>query len=152
MEPVWQALQESGFGAHVRNSVWLYPVANVLHVLAVMGFFALVAMMDARLIAGSAATGARDMVRRLRPWALALFLLIAATGFILLTPEAVPIATNPAFQLKALALLLALVNVAVNMLLLRRPGEVTMAARVTAVLSLILWLGVAALGRSIAYF
>jgi len=152
MEPVWQALQESGFGGHVRNSVWLYPLANVLHVLAVMGFFALVAMMDARLIAGSDAAAARGTVRRLRPWALALFLLIAATGVVLLTPEAVPIAANPAFQLKALALLLALVNVAVNMLLLRRPGAVTMAARVTAGLSLILWLGVAALGRSIAYF
>ena len=152
MEPVWQALQESGFGVHVRNAVWLYPVANVLHVLAVMGFFALVAMMDARLIGSSGRGGARDTVRRLRPWALALFLLVAATGFILLTPEAVPIAANPAFQLKALALLLALVNVAINLLLLRRPGEVTMAARVTAALSLILWLGVAALGRSIAYF
>ena len=45
-DALWLALQESGFGGFARNSVVLYPAANVLHVLGVISFFGLVATMD----------------------------------------------------------------------------------------------------------
>jgi hypothetical protein len=150
MDAVWAALEGSGFGATIRNSVFLYPAANILHVLAVMGFFALVAAMDLSLLKVLRGTDPKDVIARLRPWALACLILIIATGIILFTPEATAIAANPAFRLKLMAIVLALANVAANEWAVRQaePGS----ARATALLSLLLWPAVAALGRSIAYF
>jgi hypothetical protein len=148
MDWLWLALQESWFGGLVRRSALLYPAANILHVTGVMGFFALVAAMDLALLGALKPLAPRALIAKLRPLAFALFLLVAATGLVLLAPEAVAIAGNPAFLAKGALLLLALANVIANGWALRRSEA---AARLTAGLSLGLWLGVAAMGRLIAY-
>jgi len=150
MEQLWAALEGSGFGAYVRNSVYLYPAANILHVLAVMSIFALVAIMDLSLLRALPGTSPKEVIARLRPWAMACLVLIAATCVVLFAPEATAIARNPAFQLKLAAIALALANVAANSWAMQR-ARLTLAAA-TAGLSLLFWLTVAALGRAIAYF
>ena len=150
MEGLWLALQESGYGVFIRNSVFFYPAANVLHVLGVISFFGLVATMDLALL-GAGQTPARQVIARLRPYAVALLVLIAATGSVLFVAEAVAIAANPAFQLKVILILLGLANVVGNELVLRARGGGAGLARFTAAISLLVWLGVAALGRLIAY-
>ena len=151
MEALWLALETSALGETVRSAVWLYPAANVIHVLAVMGFFGVVAAMDLALLGITAPTAtAPETVRTLRPVAGLLLAVIAGTGAVLLSAEATAIAANPAFGLKALAIALALFNVIANTIAMRREGGA--AVRVTAAASLALWLMVAALGRLIAYF
>lgn len=150
MDALWLTLQESGFGLLVRNSVILYPIANVLHVLGVMAFFGLVATMDLALL-GVGGSPPNRVIARLRPFAVALLLLIAATGSVLFVAEAVAIAANPAFQFKIILLGLAVANVIVNEWALRTRGDGAGLARLTARLSLLAWLGVAGLGRLIAY-
>lgn len=149
MEAVWAALEGSGFGVYVRNAVLLYPAANILHVLAVLGFFATVAAMDLSLLNVLRGADPRRAISRLRGWAVALFITIAATGIVLFAAEATAIAANPAFRLKLLAILLALANAALAEWALRR-GE-SVVARRAALASLLLWLSVAGLGRAIAY-
>jgi hypothetical protein len=150
MEALWLTLQESGYGVFVRNSVFFYPAANVLHVLSVISFFGLVATMDLALL-GVGERPAKQVIGRLRPFAVALLVLIAATGSVLFVAEAVAIAANPDFQLKLILIVLALANVVGNELVLRSRGEGSSLARLTAGVSLLAWLGVAALGRLIAY-
>ena len=150
MEAFWLTLQESGYGGFIRNSVFFYPTANILHVLGVMSFFGLVATMDLALL-GAGQTPARQVIKRLRPFAVAVLVLIAATGSVLFVAEAVAIAANPVFQLKVVLILLALANVVGNELVLRTRGDGSRLARLTAGVSLAAWLGVAALGRLIAY-
>ncbi|MEA2939385.1 MAG: hypothetical protein QOC56_2889, partial [Alphaproteobacteria bacterium] len=94
-----------------------------------------------------------------RLFAIAGFLGMAATGTVLFAAEASHLATNPVFQLKALLVAAALANVALYEFGARRAVEglapaAAMPARVkvTAALSLVLWVAVAACGRSIAYF
>lgn len=154
MDGILVAVEASAFGATMRRSVWLFPVANVLHVLGAMVFFALVAAMDFVVFRRTAAR-ARVVISRLRPLAFAGLLVQVATGIMLFAPEASHIGMNPAFQLKLVAIMLALVNVAVLEIILRpaaadRPAPHL--ARSAAAASLVLWLGVAALGRLIAYF
>ena len=151
MDALWLTLQESGFGIFVRNSIFLYPAANVLHVVGVISFFGLVATMDLALLGAGGGAPAKQVVGRLRPFAVALLLLIAATGSVLFVAEAVAIAANPIFQLKIALLVLALTNVVVNEWALRSRGDGASLARLTALMSLLAWLGVAALGRLIAY-
>ena len=151
MDALWLTLQESGYGSFVRNSVFLYPAANVLHVLGVMSFFGLVATMDLALLGAAGERSAKQVITRLRPFAVALLLLIAATGSVLFVAEAVAIAANPVFQLKIILLGLALANVIVNEWALRTRGDGASLVRLSAGASLLAWLGVAALGRLIAY-
>jgi hypothetical protein len=151
MDWLWLLLQESWLGDEVRRSHTLYPLANILHVLGVMGFFALVAVMDLSLIGALEPVKARRVIAAYRPFAMVLLALVAGSGFVLFVPEAVAMAANPAFQAKLALLLLGLANVIANDWALRRPGEVPRLAQVTAALSLLAWLGVAALGRLVAY-
>lgn len=147
-------LEASTLGDAIRSSVWLYPTINVLHVLGVIVLFAIVAAMDVRILR-SDASGARTFIARWRPWAGAALALMLATGFLLFVPEATHIGGNPVFRIKLAAIALAIFNVAVLELVFRRHGDETTTpgtAKVAAVVSLVLWLAVAALGRLIAYF
>jgi hypothetical protein len=151
MEGLWLALEQSAFGGLVRNSTYLYPAANIIHVVAVLGFFGLVATMDLRLLRAFGGLQADRFIARLRPFAAAALILIAATGFVLLTAEASAISANPAFRIKALAIVLALLNVWLCSRALRRQGEDSSLVRLSAGFSLAAWLFVAAMGRTIAY-
>ena len=151
MDWLWLALQESWFGGLVRRSSLLYPAANILHVLTVMGLFALVAVMDLALLRALDGARARRIVAAYRPFAALLLVLVAATGLVLFAPEAVALAANPAFQAKLALLGLALANVAANEFALRGWGGGAGLAQLTAGFSLLAWLCVAALGRLIAY-
>lgn len=154
MEGILAAVEASAFGATMRRSVWLFPVANVLHVLGAMVFFALVAAMDFVVLRRTVAR-ARLVISRLRPLAFVGLLVQIATGIMLFAPEASHIGINPAFQLKLVAIVLALINVAVLEMILRSAAAdraTPNLARSAAVASLLVWLAVAALGRLIAYF
>jgi hypothetical protein len=152
MEAILVGLQESAFAQAMRSSVFLYPVANVLHVLGALSFFAAVAAMDFRILGRAGVAGARGFIARVRPVAITAFCVQLATGLMLFAPEATHIGHNPVFQLKVLAVLLGLANVLIVEAALRRGGAISTGAKASAVASLALWLGVATAGRLIAYF
>ena len=151
MEDLPARLQESDYAALVRQSVFLYPLANVTHVLAVLVFFASVAAMDLRLLGVFKGVPTQVLIARLRPAAVVAFSVIVVSGFSLFAPEAAAIGRNTAFRLKLVAIVVALANVWVSARVLRRDGEGAPLVRVTAGLSLALWLAAAAAGRLIAY-
>jgi uncharacterized membrane protein len=151
VEDILAAVQQSGYGALVRQSVFLYPLANVLHVLAVLVFFASVAVMDMRLLGVLKGMPVEAVIAHLRPLAIGALVIVVVTGITLFVPEAGAIARNPAFQVKLAAIALGFVNVLVNARTLRQAGEGAVLVRATAGASLVLWLAVAACGRLIAY-
>ena len=151
MDSLWAVLQDSAFAAFVRNSTFLYPIANITHVVAVISFFGLVATMDLRLLRVLAGTPARVVIERLRPMALIVLLIVAAAGFVLFSAEAVALARNTAFRIKLAAIGLGLVNIGINDWNLRIHGADSLLVRITAGFSLFVWLFIAAMGRTIAY-
>jgi hypothetical protein len=91
--------------------------------------------------------------------AVAAFCGLAATGFMLFSAEASHLVLNPVLRLKFLLVAAALLNGLIYEIFARRaveklpPGApLPRAAGVSAALSLMIWLAVAACGRSIAYF
>jgi hypothetical protein len=154
MEGLLLALEQSGFAAAMRSSLFLFPTANVIHILAVMGFFAAVAAMDFRLLRATSVADVRTFSTRLRPVAAILLLLQLGSGIMLLAPEASHVWHNPVFRVKLLAILIGLANGVMLEGLFRRttPGTITAGMRAMAVVSLVMWLSAAALGRLIAYF
>jgi hypothetical protein len=155
MDGFLDLIEASALAHTLRRSVWLYPAANVLHVLGVMTFFAAVAAMDVKALRSSNVLGLREFIGRVRPVAIVLLAILVTTGLLLFLSEASHIAHNAAFQGKLAVIGLALLNVLALQTALRRaapaasvPGSV----RLTAVASLVGWLTVATLGRLIAYF
>jgi hypothetical protein len=156
---IFVALEHSGFAAAIRQSPWLYPAANVGHIISLMVFAGAIAVMDVRLLGGLSATAPAPLLALARNFALAALAGMAVTGSLLFSAEASHLALNPVFQLKALLFAAGLINVAIYEFWARRavehlaPGAAMPArAKVTAALSLMIWVAVAACGRSIAYF
>jgi uncharacterized membrane protein YjgN (DUF898 family) len=156
---IFIALEQSDFAAAIRQSAWLYPVANVGHIISLVFFAGAVAVMDVRLLGGFAATAPGRLLARARAFAIAAFAGMAVTGFMLFSAEASHLAINPVLQLKAALVGAGLVNVALCEFGARReieklpPGAIMPArAKIAGLLSLIIWVAVTACGRSIAYF
>jgi hypothetical protein len=156
---IFVALEQSGLGQAIRQSVWIYPVANVGHIVSLVVFAGSVAVMDVRLLGGLSATVPGQVVAKARRFAVAAFIAMVLTGFILFTAEASHVAMNPVFQIKVVLIGAALLNFVTFELGAKRavlglpPGAaMPPRAKFAAALSLGLWIAVATCGRSIAYF
>ena len=156
---IFVALEQSGFAATIRQSPWLYPAANVGHIVFLTLFAGAIAVMDVRLLGGLSATAPGPLLARTRNVALAALAGMAVTGSLLFSAEASHLALNPVFQLKAVLVAAGLINVAIYQFWAKRAVEHVAAgaamparAKVTGALSLAIWIAVAACGRSIAYF
>ena len=152
---IFVALEQSGFAAAIRQSPWLYPAANVGHIIFLTLFAGAIAVMDVRLLGGLSATAPGPLLARTRNVALAALAGMALTGSLMFSAEASHLALNPVFQLKAAGL----INVAIYQFWAKLAVEhlapsasMPARAKVTGALSLVIWIAVAACGRSIAYF
>ena len=153
---VW--LETSGPAAAMREWLWLYPVVEILHIVGFVLLVGAAVMFDLRLLGISAGLSARAMARHLLPWARAALVLVVPSGLLMFAAHATEFGENPAFRLK----LLLLAGAGLNAWLFHRKSFGSVAdwdrerrapvgARVAAVLSLVLWAGVIAAGRLIAY-
>ena len=156
---IFVALEQSGFAAAVRQSPWLYPTANVGHVVSLIFFAGAITVMDVRLLGGLGATAPGALLARARNFAIGALAGMVVTGFTLFSAEASHLVLNPVFQLKAVLIAAGLVNVAIFEFGAKRaveglaPGlSMPRRAKIAGILSLGIWVFVAACGRSIAYF
>ena len=154
-----QALESSALGAAIRQSAWIYPLANVAHVVAVVVFAAGVAIMDVRLLGAFRGTPLLSVLQTTRRVAVSAFVAVAASGFVLFTAEASHLAGNRVFQVKLGFIALGLANVLVldrvfaAQLRTMAPDVASpLGIRSVALASIAIWLAVVVLGRSIAYF
>jgi hypothetical protein len=153
------ALEGSALGQGIRESIWAYPAANVLHVVAVTAFVSAVVVMDLALLGTIGGFEQGAIVRSARRVAIATFLVVAATGLVLFTAEASHVALNRVFQIKIALVLLGLANAlfagrrAVALIeSARGEGALPRFARGAALVSLLVWFAVVAAGRMIAYY
>ncbi|MFM9940200.1 MAG: DUF6644 family protein [Hyphomicrobiaceae bacterium] len=152
------ALESSGLGLAIRQSVWAYPAANVGHVVSLVLFAGCVAVLDLLLLGVIRVDGRAQFLARARSWAMRAFLLVALTGTVLFIAEASHVALNRVFQLKVALIVAALLNATIfgaravaAAADLPETAPMPAAVRAAAIASLSLWLGVVALGRFIAY-
>jgi hypothetical protein len=153
------ALEGSSLGAAIRQSTWIYPFANVGHILSLVLFVAATAIMDARLLGAFAATRPAAVIRPARRAAIVALLLMAFTGSLLFTAEASHIALNPVFQVKLCLIAFGIANALLFGWLTLAAVEgapaaapLPLHAKLAGSLSVLTWISVAACGRLIAYF
>jgi hypothetical protein len=143
----------SFFGQTIRDSAWLFPFVEVFHLLALGLLGGILVMLNLSLMGvrfGNAST--RELARELRPWLRGCVVVMLLSGFLLFSTEAVKLYGNWAFQLKMIFLLLALLFTAtLHRWVLDTPKTSAAVRALTALVSLLLWLGVGLGGRAIGY-
>lgn len=141
-------LEASALGQAARASVWLYPAANLGHVVGSAMVLGAIAVLDLLLLRGRSETAAAVAGTAI-PIAAIGILVQVATGIVLLAAEASATGLNPAFLAKLGLIGLGLGNVA--WFHLRRRGWADGAGRLHGAVSLATWTGAVLAGRAIAY-
>ena len=151
------AVEASAPAAAVRELPWLYPAANLLHVLGMALLVGAIAALDLRLLGFCRrVVPASGAVALLVPVAVAGALLAVPSGILLYLPDAEPLTAHPLMQAKVLMLAIGLANaLAFHLIWQRRlpawDDGIPAGARLQSVCSLAIWLGVLTCGRLVAY-
>jgi hypothetical protein len=145
----------------IQKVLWIIPTVQIVHILAISVVLASMAMFDLRLLG---LAGKRNSIaslsRRFMPWLWGALIVLAVSGSILIIGEPKRALGNVFFLLKmcmlAAAIIVTLGFQAVVKRDLARGGTDLHAshviiAKITGVLSLALWVGIAVAGRLIAY-
>ena len=159
-DQISQAIQNTAYFTALRESGLPYPIILSSHLATIAVFGGLILMTDLRLL-GVAMTNipASVVVARTRPWKIAGLLIMLTLGVHLGGAKLHDYYNNPYFLLKMTLLLM----VAVHAFAFRRsvyrnpealddPKGLPPAAKVAAVLSMVIWLGILSCGRWIAYW
>jgi hypothetical protein len=153
------ALEASGLGQAMRQWLWLYPSVETVHIIGIGLLFGSIAILDLRLVGFSKTIPVRKLARHVLPWTAAAFLLIVPSGLMMFTAHASDFISSPVFALKMSLILAAGLNAAIFHAMvyvwdseeMRKLGPPP-SARVSAAVSVLIWISVIACGRLLAYF
>lgn len=151
------ALEASGLSFMLRDSTWIYPLANLGHIVGLSLLVGPIVALDLRLLGIGRAVAVAALSRTLTPIAITGLVLQVLSGLLLFTADASALVGNPVFRIKALLLVLGLANAIAFRRIWRHALDVwdsnpPALGRAQAALSILFWLGVAISGRLIAYF
>src|SRR6202790_1220271 len=154
-----QWLEQTSVGTAIRESLWLFPVIETVHIFGIILLVGGTSILDLRLMGLTF----RDepvtkLAKRFLPWAWSGFIIQVATGLLMFASEATKMYINTAFQIKMLMIVAAGGNAFVfNLLADQRVGKwdkdpvPPVSARIAGLVSILFWFGIVAAGRWIAY-
>lgn len=156
---MWTAFAGPAFADAIMGSTWVYPVVQSVHVLSIAMFVGLNVMLDLRLLGRTLRrVPVSEMLSQALPWTTPTGLLAIVTGMALFLGEPSRFIVNPFFQVKAVALVLAVINLAAfHLTIYPRVAEwdeqasPPFPARASAACSLALWAIVLIASRLVAY-
>jgi hypothetical protein len=156
---ICQWLEKTPAAAAMRDSLWIFDITETTHTLGIILVAGTIMLVDLRLLGmGLRREPVSHVVSRIVPWTLCGFGLMFLTGGWLFSAEASKLYRSPAFRIKMILLSLAGLNALIfHLTVYRRAAEwdelpvAPVRARLAGLISLVLWIGIIAAGRSIAY-
>jgi hypothetical protein len=151
--PFFEWCESTGLGLAVRESVWLFPAIEAVHLLGLCLVGGALLLVDLRMIgAGLTRTSLPLLARQARPWLVAGVMTMVTTGVLLFLSESVKCYYSQAFWVKITTLPAALLfTFAVRQRVALGEHTTRLTAALTGGASLALWLTVAAAGRWIGF-
>ncbi len=157
MTTVVHAIESSGLGRMMRESLWGYPIVETLHIIGLATVYGSILVFDLRLLGLSRGVSVSRLARHTLPWTLGAFVLVLCTGLMMFTAHTADFLGNGVFMLKMGLILTAGLNAG-----LLHAGAMRAAGswdagmppprvRWAAALSILLWTSVIACGRFLAY-
>ncbi|MFP6796012.1 MAG: DUF6644 family protein [Pseudomonadales bacterium] len=149
---VFESLEQSGIGLVIRESLWLFPALEAVHLLGLSVLGGSLLMVDLRLLgSGLRSRTPEQLVRAVRPWLRGSILVMLGTGIPLFLSEAVKCYYSYSFWVKMSALAAALMYTFFVKHPLINRGISPAGQVILAVLSLAVWFTVAGAGRWIGF-
>src|SRR5919106_4310338 len=105
-----QWLENMGAAVTMRESAWLYPTVETVHIIGFVVVVGAAAMFDLRLLGASRTLPVTETARHLLPWSRAGLLAVVPSGLLLFVSNAPALSINPAFRLKLVLLAAAAAN------------------------------------------
>ena len=151
-------LESTFLAEHIRQSLWLYPALEIVHITGITILVGAAFMFDVRLLGFSKNLPVSALSLYLLPWSQRGLWLIIPSGVMLFITNAKTLGYDPTFWLKMLLIVIA----AGNVLIFHRfiyvsansdvtSGRVPVAAKFSALVSILVWIAVIACGRLLAY-
>ena len=158
MTPAGNPIEALAFARAMRQELWLYPAVEIVHIIGFVLLVGSIVMFDLRVLGLSKAISVRALSRHLLPWSLGALVLIVPTGFLMFSAHASDFISNRAFQVKMALLLAAGINAVIF-----RTGPyqsvsswdtgvtAPLGARVSVLVSIVIWFSIISCGRLLAY-
>jgi hypothetical protein len=152
------AIERLPLAVAMRHDLWLYPIVEIVHITGFVLLVGSIIVFDLRLLGLSRELPVRALARHVLPWSVGALLLIVPSGLLMFIAHAGDLIGNTAFIVKMSLLFCAGINAAVFHAGVFRGAAAwdsgvaaPAAVRLHALVSLILWVGVLACGRLLAY-
>ena len=152
--PLFEWFEASWLGQGVRQSLWLFPVLEAVHLLGLCALGGSLLIVDLRMFGvGLKQQGIAELASRARPWLIGSVVLLIVTGILLGLSEAIKVYYNTSFWVKMWGLLIAVVyTFAIRERIIRDVTlDTSRRSRLVAAGSLGIWFTVAAAGRWIGF-
>src|ERR1700675_3017495 len=92
-------MEGTALSTSIRESVWLFPIIETVHVLGIAASAGTILFVDLRLLGlGMKRERFSDVLEQLQPWTLSAFLVMVITGLLLFVSEAVKCYHSVFFQ------------------------------------------------------
>ena len=147
--------EQSGIGNTIRQSSWLFPLIEAIHLLGLGLIGGAVLVVDLRLLGlGLRRQSTVQLARDAQPWLIGSLLLMMTTGGLLFLSESIKLYYHEAFWFKMTSLLLAIVFTFTIQRKVILAGETRLSpvwSKVVALVSILLWSGVGIGGRWIGF-
>lgn len=147
--------EATALGAAIRNSKWLFPVIESVHLLGLALLGGAILLVDLRLLGlGLKRQPAAQLARDAEPWLVGSVLVMLGTGVSLFLSESIKCYYSPAFWVKMTTLPLALLFTATvrrRVALADEAQAKPLLRKLVGLVSLSLWFTVAAAGRWIGF-
>jgi hypothetical protein len=159
--PAWifhfaQWLDQTPFGHVMRESLYLFPVVETLHVFGIVSLVSSAFLLDLRLfgVGPMRDEPVEKLAKWVLPWVVAGFTVQVVTGVLMFSAEATRSAINTFFWYKMFMILGVGINALVfHTTVYKQVGNwnnahvAPLGARIYGTFSIVLWLGIITLGR-----
>jgi hypothetical protein len=147
--------EQSGIGNTIRQSSWLFPLIEAIHLLGLGLIGGAVLVVDLRLLGlGLRCQSTAQLARDAQPWLIGSLLLMMMTGGLLFLSESIKLYYHEAFWFKMASLILAILFTFTIQRKVILAGETRLRpvwSKVVALVSILLWSGVGIGGRWIGF-
>ena len=147
--------EATGLGKMIRNSQYAFPIVEFFHLAALAVIGGAVLVVDMRLLGlGLKKTSVAQLAKDAQPWMTGSLIVMLASGIALYSSEATKCYQSPAFWIKMISLLLAMIftyTVRRRTAAADEQGISPFACKSVGVLSIALWFTVAWGGRWIGF-
>ena len=152
--PFFEWCEATGLGQTIRQSLWLFPVIEAIHLLGLSVLGGSLLIVDLRMFGlGLKDQGIAELAEKARPWVVGSVIVMISTGLLLFFSEAIKAYYNTSFWVKMWALLIGLIFTFT--IRWRVTGDEALdtswRSRLVGSASMIVWFTVAAAGRWIGY-